>query len=82
MREGGRDMTRIKNNEGLASTSRQEVIKSNNKMHRNEVWEGRDTCETQNWLKKSGEGPTIKNTPDAISATENGAQEIISRLSR
>ena len=51
-------------------------------MHRNEGWEGRDNGETQNKLKKSGKETTIKNTPDAVFATENVSREIISRLSR
>ena len=38
----------IRHHVGMASTSRQTVIKSNDNMHRNEGWEGRDTGETQN----------------------------------
>ena len=72
----------IRHHVGMASTSRQTVIKSIDNMHRNKGWEGRDTGETQNWLKKSGKEATTKNTPDAIFATENISREIISRLSR
>ena len=71
----------IRHHVGMASTSRQTVIKSNDNMHRNEGWDGRDTGETQNLLK-SGKEATIKNTPDAIFATEYISREIISRLSR
>ena len=38
----------IRHHVGMASISQQTVIKSNDIMHKNEEWEGRDIGETQN----------------------------------